>query len=64
MQCRFIGKTLRESGIRNDFNVMVVGVEEGQQNLTLINPARRFEHGDIIWVVGERQSLQALMAVC
>ncbi|MFC2767090.1 MAG: cation:proton antiporter, partial [Prevotella sp.] len=31
----FIGKSLRESGIRDQYNCMVVGVEEGQKNLTL-----------------------------
>lgn len=59
-QCRFIGKTLEESGMRNDYNVMVVGIEEGQQNLTMINPSHVFERGDIIWVVGEQQSLNLL----
>ena len=56
----FIGKTLKESGIRNDFNCMVVGVEEGQKNLTMIDPARSLKVGDIIWVVGETSSLNRL----
>ena len=56
----FIGKTLGESGIRDKYNCMVVGVEEGQENLTMITPSRKFEKGDIIWVVGEEQSLAAL----
>lgn len=55
-----IGLTLRESGIRNKFNCMVVGVDEGQENLTLIDPSRPFMQGDIIWVVGEQSSLDAL----
>ena len=56
----FIGKTLRESGIRDKYNCMVVGVEAGEQNLTMISPSRLFEQGDIIWVVGEEKSLQEL----
>ena len=40
---------------------MVVGVEEGQQNLTMINPKRPFEQGDVIWVVGERDSIDRLL---
>lgn len=59
-QSRFIGKTLKESGIRDQYNCMVVGVEEGQENLTMIDPNRRFEEGDVIWVVGEQDSLQQL----
>ena len=48
-----VGKTLKESNVRQRYNFMVVGVEEGQKNLTMINPNRRFEVGDIVWVVGE-----------
>ena len=58
--CSFIGKTLKESGIRDDFNVMVVGVEEGQQNLDMILPSRKLEEGDIMWVVGEQKALDEL----
>src|SRR5574344_51125 len=58
--CRFLGKTLKESGIRSEYNCMVVGVEEGEENLTVIDPNRPFEQGDILWVVGEKSSLNAL----
>ncbi|MBR1503329.1 MAG: cation:proton antiporter [Prevotella sp.] len=57
----FIGKTLIESGIRDLYSCMVVGLEEGKQNLSSFKPNRKFEEGDIIWVVGERQSLEALL---
>ena len=56
----FIGKSLRESGIRDQYNCMVVGVEEGQKNLTLINPKRKFEQGDTLWVVGEQLAIDEL----
>jgi CPA2 family monovalent cation:H+ antiporter-2 len=58
----FIGKTLEESGIRSIFSCMVVGLEEGKENLSRVSPKRRFEEGDIIWVVGEKESLDALLA--
>lgn len=56
----FIGLTLKESGIRERYNCMVVGVEEGQDSLTCINPNREFAAGDIIWVVGEKASIKSL----
>ena len=56
----FIGKTLSESGIRDKYNCMVVGVEEGQEKLTMINPSRTFCKGDILWVVGEEEALNKL----
>ena len=57
----FIGKTLIESGIRDFYSCMVIGLEEGKQNLSPFRPNRKFEEGDIIWVVGERESLDALL---
>ena len=57
----FIGKTLKESGIRDLYSCMVIGLEEGKQNLSPFPPNRKFEEGDIIWVVGERESLDALL---
>ena len=58
----FVGKTLEESGIRSLYSCMVVGLEEGKENLSNVNPKRRFEEGDIIWVVGEQGSLDALLS--
>ena len=40
---------------------MVVGLEEGKENLSQVSPKRRFQEGDIIWVVGEEEALQALL---
>ncbi|MGN1263902.1 MAG: cation:proton antiporter [Prevotella sp.] len=57
----FIGKTLRESGIRSHYNCLVVGIEEGKENLSQIEPNHKFEKGDIIWVVGEEASLDSLV---
>jgi Kef-type K+ transport systems, membrane components len=58
----FIGKTLIESGIRDLYSCMVIGLEEGKENLSSVSPTRRFQEGDIIWIVGEEESLQALLA--
>ena len=56
----FLGKTLIESGIRSKYNCMVVGLEEGRENLTRISPTRKFEKGDIIWLVGEPDDLKKI----
>lgn len=58
----FIGKTLKESRIREDYDCMVVGIEEGEENLTLITPSRKFEQGDIVWIVGEEKNIKSLMS--
>lgn len=59
----FIGKTLKDSGIRDEYNCMVVGVDEGQKNLTLITPSRCLQAGDILWVVGEEKDLERILAL-
>jgi CPA2 family monovalent cation:H+ antiporter-2 len=57
----FIGKTMAESGIRSIYGCMVVGLEEGKENLSPVSPKRRFEEGDIIWVVGEERSINTIV---
>lgn len=59
----FIGKTLKDSGIRDEYNCMVVGVDEGQKNLTLITPSRCLQAGDVLWVVGEEKDLERILAL-
>jgi CPA2 family monovalent cation:H+ antiporter-2 len=53
---------MQESGIRSIYSCMVVGLEEGKENLSPVAPTRRFQEGDIIWVVGEEESLKALFS--
>ena len=59
----FIGKTLKDSGIRDEYNCMVVGVDEGQKNLTLITPSRCLQAGDVLWVVGEEKDLERILSL-
>ena len=57
----FCGKTLGESGIRDKYDCMVVGLEEGLESLTKISPSYTFQKDDIIWIVGEEAALQKIM---
>ncbi len=56
----FLGKTLQESGIRSNYSCMVVGLEEGKENLSPMKPNRKFQEGDIVWIVGETNDLDRL----
>ena len=56
----FVGKTLPETGIRSEFNCMVVGREEGKENLSMVGVTYRLRLGDILWIVGEEESLRKL----
>ena len=55
-----VGTTLAESGIRDKYNCMVVGLEEGKENLSHVSADYCFKNGDIIWVVGEEDDLRRL----
>ncbi len=59
----FIGKNLIESKIRDLYSCMIVGLEEGKESLSAYKPDRKFQEGDIIWVVGEQESLDALLSI-
>lgn len=60
---KLIGTDLQNSGIRDQYNCMVVGIEEGQKHLTIINPSHVFQAGDIVWMVGEKESLAAVSTI-
>lgn len=60
---RLVGKSLRDSGIRDLFQCMIVGFEEGPDEvITTAHSSRLFQAGDIMWVVGEIQDLNNLEA--
>lgn len=58
---KFSGRTLGESGIRDKYNCMVVGIEEGKENLSAVNASYRFRPDDIVWIVGEAPDLEAVV---
>ena len=56
----FVGKTLPETGLRSEFNCMVVGREEGKEYLSMVGATYKMRLGDILWIVGEDESLRRL----
>jgi CPA2 family monovalent cation:H+ antiporter-2 len=58
---RFIGQSIQQSGIRQDYRCLIVGLEEDDsESLEVPNPQRPFAAGDIIWVVGEDDDIADL----
>ena len=55
-----LGKTLMDSMIRDKYNCLVVGIEEGAETLSEVSPDYVFCKGDIIWIVGEAESIATL----
>lgn len=54
---KLIGKTIQESGIRDQANCLVIGIERGDTSLKNPDPTTKFEKGDLVWVVGERSKV-------
>ena len=58
----FLGKSIKESGIRDDYRCLVVGVERGDGNLMRPDVNMIFNEGDVVWVVGERDDVYHLLS--
>lgn len=49
----FLGKTLKDSGIRDKYRCLIAGIERGDDFLLVYNANTIFQKGDVVWVVGE-----------
>lgn len=58
----FLGKSIRESGIRDKYKCLIVGVERANDALKTPDVNIPFEEGDIIWVVGENDDVYKLVS--
>jgi len=56
-----IGKSLRQCHLRTRYRCMVVGIEEGKEQLTQPTADYQIHQGDILWVVGEEADLQRIV---
>ena len=57
----FLGKTMRESGIREQYHCLIVGVERGEETLHAPDPHEPFMEDDVIWIVGENADVYKLV---
>ena len=57
----FVGKDIRSCGIRDTYHCLVAGVESSDGKLHAPTAGVPFGTGDILWVVGEKDNVSALM---
>lgn len=57
----FSGKSIRESGIRDKYKCVVVGLERGTTSLRNPDADTIFHAGDFVWVVGEEMNIYDLI---
>jgi CPA2 family monovalent cation:H+ antiporter-2 len=58
---RFIGQTIRDSGLREKTNGLVIGIE--RKNERILNPVSTtvFEKDDIIWLAADRTKIREII---
>jgi CPA2 family monovalent cation:H+ antiporter-2 len=54
------GLTIRDSGIREKTNGLVIGIQRNKNRILNPNSSTTFQWGDIVWIVGERKKIQKL----
>ena len=59
----FLGKALKDSGIRNHYHCLVAGIEKPDGTLHVPDAHIPLEEGDVIWLVGEHKDLDVLMTL-
>lgn len=57
----FVGKSIRECGIRDNSKCLVVGIERDSESMMNPDVQTQFQAGDVIWIVGERERIRHLM---
>ena len=55
------GQNIRNSGLRERTNGLVIGIERDDQRILNPDSAFVFEWGDIVWIVGERKKIRQLI---
>ena len=56
----FLGKTMKEAGIREKYHCFIAGVERAGDTLRAPNPHEPFAEGDVVWIVGESHDVYRL----
>ena len=59
----FLGKSLLESGIRNQHHCLVAGIEKSDGTLHVPNAHLPLEDGDVLWLVGEQKDIDGLISL-
>ena len=57
----FLGKTLKEAGIREKYHCLIAGVERGEETLHAPDVHEPFVEGDVVWIVGESVDVYKLV---
>ena len=57
----FNGLTLKQSGIREHTDGLIIGIERGNERILNPDSSVVFQIGDIVWIVGNKKKIQEIM---
>jgi len=57
----FLGKPLKDTGIRNQYHCLVAGIGKSDGTLHVPDPALPLEEGDSLWIVGEKKDVETIL---
>ena len=60
-QSPLLGKTIRESGMREQHRCLVVGLERGDDSYASPSVNEVFQKGDVVWIVGKEEDVHLLI---
>lgn len=55
-----VGKTIRDSGLRNSISGMIVGIEREQDRILSPDSGMQLQPGDLLWVVGDIEKIKGV----
>lgn len=58
--CRWVGKSLQESGLREETGVIVIGLRRGQRFLTHLSADTVLQAGDVLIAIGTGEQIERL----
>jgi CPA2 family monovalent cation:H+ antiporter-2 len=59
----FLGKTIRQSGIRDIYRCLIAGLDRKGESIVTINADEVLLEGDVLWVVGEHDDIYRLLTL-
>ncbi len=58
----FVGKAIRDAGIREEVNGLIVGIERSGQRILNPDSTLELKSGDMVWLVGDKNLIRKLRA--
>lgn len=58
--CNIVGKTVYDSGIRDIYHCLIVGLNRNSESILTVNSEEILLAGDILWIVGEKENVYNL----